>query len=102
AMAKRVLVVEDEEELGELIAEIMRLRGLAAEVMHHGAPAPAWVRENQTDLVLLDLMLPDRNGYSVCEELKLDRQTNLTPIVMVTACNRHEDMVRGLAVGANE
>src|SRR4051812_12012958 len=101
-MAQRALVIEDEADLAELIAEILRLRGLSAVVLHQGAPAPAWVRENQPDLVLLDLMLPDRNGYSVCEELKLDRKTNLTPIVMVTACDRHEDMVKGLAVGANE
>jgi anti-sigma regulatory factor (Ser/Thr protein kinase) len=47
-------------------------------------------------------MLPDRDGYSVCEEVKLDRTTNLTPIVMVTARARREDMVKGLAVGANE
>lgn len=101
-MANRVLVVEDETDLAELIAEILRLRGLTAVVLHEGAPAPAWVRENQPDLVLLDLMLPDRDGYSVCQELKLDRKTNLTPIVMVTARDRYEDRVKGLSVGANE
>ena len=84
------------------MAEILRMRGLTAVVLNEGAPAPAWVREHHPDLVLLDLMLPDRDGYSVCEELKLDRKTNLTPIVMVTARSRHEDMVKGLAVGANE
>jgi anti-sigma regulatory factor (Ser/Thr protein kinase) len=47
-------------------------------------------------------MLPDKSGYAVCEELKLDRKTNLTPIVMVTARTAHQDMVKGLAVGANE
>lgn len=101
-MAQRALVIEDEIDLAELIAEILRLRGLTAVVLHQGAPAPAWVRENQPDLVLLDLMLPDRDGYSVCEELKLDRKTNLTPIIMVTARDRLEDKVKGLAVGANE
>jgi CheY-like chemotaxis protein/anti-sigma regulatory factor (Ser/Thr protein kinase) len=101
-MPGRALIVEDEHELAELFAEILRLRGLESHVLHLGAPAPQWVRENQPDLVLLDLMLPDRDGYSVCEELKLDRQTNLTPIVMVTARAGHQDMVKGLAVGANE
>jgi two-component system, OmpR family, response regulator len=101
-MAGTALIVEDEPELAELIAQILRLRGIEAEVLHHGAPAPAWVREKRPALLLLDLMLPDRDGYSVCEEVKLDRKTNLTPIVMVTARARHEDRVKGLAVGANE
>jgi two-component system OmpR family response regulator len=101
-MPTTALVIEDERELADLIAEILRMRGLDAIVLHEGAPAPAWVRQHRPDLVLLDLMLPDRSGYLVCEELKLDRKTNLTPIVMVTAASRHEDMVKGLAVGANE
>jgi CheY-like chemotaxis protein/anti-sigma regulatory factor (Ser/Thr protein kinase) len=101
-MSRTALVVEDEPELGELFADILRLRGINATVLHVGRPAPDWIRKNNPDLILLDLMLPDRDGYSVCEEVKLDRQTNLTPIVMVTARARHEDMVKGLAVGANE
>jgi two-component system OmpR family response regulator len=101
-MAGRALIVEDEVELSELFAEILRLRGLDATVLHQGDPAPAWVRENRPELILLDLMLPDRDGYSVCEEIKLDRKTNLTPIVMVTARAGHQDLVKGLAVGANE
>src|SRR3954466_10590154 len=101
-MSRTALVVEDEPELGELFAEILRLRGISATVLHAGRPAPDWIRKNNPDLILLDLMLPDRDGFSVCEEIKLDRQTNLTPIVMVTARARHEDLVKGLAVGANE
>jgi len=101
-MAGRALIVEDEIELAELFTEILRRRGLDATVLHEGGPAPAWMRDNQPDLVLLDLMLPDKSGYAVCEEVKLDRKTNLIPIVMVTARSAHQDMVRGLAVGANE
>lgn len=101
-MAGKALIVEDEPELADLFAEILRLRGLTAHILHVGAPAPIWVRNHRPDLVLLDLMLPDRDGYSVCQELKLDRETNLTPIVMVTARAAHQDRVKGLAVGANE
>jgi CheY-like chemotaxis protein/anti-sigma regulatory factor (Ser/Thr protein kinase) len=101
-MPAKALIVEDETELAELFAEILRLRGLEAHIFHTGSPAPQWVRENRPDLVLLDLMLPDRDGYSVCQELKLDRETNLTPIVMVTARAAHQDRVKGLAVCANE
>jgi CheY-like chemotaxis protein/anti-sigma regulatory factor (Ser/Thr protein kinase) len=101
-MPARALIVEDEVELSELFAEILKRRGLDAAVLHEGGPAAEWVRKHQPDLVLLDLMLPDKSGYAVCEELKLDRKTNLTPIVMVTARSAHQDMVKGLAVGANE
>ncbi len=99
---RRALIVEDEPELAELLSDILRHRDIDAAVLHLGDPAPAWIREHQPDVVLLDLMLPDRSGYSVCEEVKLDRQTNLTPIVMVTARSEHRDLVKGLAVGANE
>jgi anti-sigma regulatory factor (Ser/Thr protein kinase) len=51
--------------------------------------------------VLLDLMLPDHNGYQICQELKLDRETNLIPVIMVTARAGHDDLVQGLRVGAN-
>ncbi|MDB5321977.1 MAG: response regulator with CheY-like receiver domain and winged-helix DNA-binding domain [Phycisphaerales bacterium] len=101
-MAGRALIVEDEVELSELFTEILHRRGLDAVVLHEGAPAPAWIRDHAPDLVLLDLMLPDKSGYAVCEEVKLDRKTNLIPIVMVTARSAHQDMVKGLAVGANE
>jgi CheY-like chemotaxis protein/anti-sigma regulatory factor (Ser/Thr protein kinase) len=101
-MPQKALIVEDEPELAELFGDILRLRGLESAVLHQGAPAPQYIRDHKPDLVMLDLMLPDRDGYSVCEEVKLDRKTNLTPIVMVTARAHHEDLVKGLAVGANE
>jgi two-component system OmpR family response regulator len=101
-MPQKALIVEDEPELAELFGEILRLRGFEFDVLHQGTPAPQYIRDHKPDLVMLDLMLPDRDGYSVCEEVKLDRKTNLTPIVMVTARAHHDDVVKGLAVGANE
>ena len=101
-MGEMALIVEDEPDMADVMARMLRLRHMDATVMYEGSPAPAFVRAHQPDVVLLDLMLPDRDGYSVCEEIKLDRETNLTPIIMVTAMGRHEDRIKGLAVGANE
>jgi DNA-binding response OmpR family regulator len=101
-MPRKALIVEDEPELAELFADILRLRGLESDVLHQGTPALQHIREHQPELVMLDLMLPDRDGYSVCEQIKLDRRTNLTPIIMVTARAQHQDRVKGLSVGANE
>src|SRR5207244_1974656 len=70
-------------------------------VLHVGKPVAPWVRQHRPDFILLDLMLPDMPGFDICEDLKLDRETNLIPIIMVTALTQHKDRVHGLQVGAN-
>jgi DNA-binding response OmpR family regulator len=100
-MPRRVLIVEDEQAVGLILSEILRQQGFEPVVVDHGQGAVEWVRRNKPDLVLLDLMLPDRDGFEICQELKLDRETNLIPLIMVTALGRHEDVARGLRVGAN-
>jgi two-component system OmpR family response regulator len=100
-MARKVLVVEDEHDTGELLAAHLRRWGYEPTVLQEGKPAVPWVQYNKPDLILLDLLLPDIHGYTICEALKLERETNLIPIVMVTALSAPEDKVRGLTVGAN-
>ena len=100
-MPKKVLIVEDDKMLAELLGSILERQGYESTTLHEGTPVVDWVRQNRPDLVLLDLMLPDISGYDICEKLKLDRETNLIPIVIVTARAQHEDMLRGLRVGAN-
>jgi DNA-binding response OmpR family regulator len=97
----RALVVEDEPSTGELLAEILHRRGFDSTVFTEGKQAASWAKQHQPDLVLLDLMLPDIDGYQICEALKLDRTTNLIPVVMVTARDQPQDRVHGLEVGAN-
>jgi two-component system, OmpR family, response regulator len=100
-MVRKALVVEDEPVVGQLLSEHLRRWGFEPTVFTEGKPAIPWVRDHQPDLVLLDLMLPDIDGFAVCENLKLDRETNLIPVVMVTALGQHQDRVHGLQVGAN-
>lgn len=100
-MSRRALIVEDEPETGELLAEILRRRGYEPSILDKGKEAIPWARLHQPELILLDLMLPDMDGYEICEHLKLDRQTNLVPVVMVTARDQHQDKVHGIQVGAN-
>jgi CheY-like chemotaxis protein len=99
-MTRTALIVEDES-IADVLAEILRRKGIQPTVLNEGTPAVPWTRQHRPDLILLDLMLPDANGYDICAELKLDRETNLIPIIMVTALARHQDMVRGFQVGAN-
>jgi CheY-like chemotaxis protein len=95
------LVIEDEEDTGELLAEILRRRGFAPAHFTEGRPALARAREVRPDLILLDLMLPDIDGYEVCERLKEERATNPIAVVMVAARHLPADRLRGLQAGAD-
>jgi DNA-binding response OmpR family regulator len=100
-MARKALIVEDERDTGELLVEILRRRGFDATLLMEGKPVIPWTYQHQPELILLDLMLPDIDGYTICEDLKLDRTTNMIPVVMVTARDQPQDKVHGLQVGAN-
>jgi DNA-binding response OmpR family regulator len=100
-MDRKALVVEDERDTGELLAEILRRRGYTPTLLLEGKPVVSWTHAHLPELILLDLMLPDVDGYQICEELKLNRETNLIPLIMVTARDQPKDRVHGLQVGAN-
>jgi CheY-like chemotaxis protein len=100
-MTRIALVVEDEKDTGFLLAEHLRRWGYEPTVLAEGKPAIDWVRQNRPALILLDLLLPDMDGFSICETLKLDRETNLVPVIMITALSGQEDKVHGLQVGAD-
>jgi DNA-binding response OmpR family regulator len=100
-MTRKALVVEDEKDTGFLLAEHLRRWGFEPTVLAQGKPALNWVREQLPCLILLDLLLPDVDGFTICETLKLDRETNLIPVIMITALSGEEDRVRGLQVGAD-
>jgi CheY-like chemotaxis protein/anti-sigma regulatory factor (Ser/Thr protein kinase) len=101
AMSRIALIVEDEKDTGQLLGEHLRRWGFDPTILVEGNPAISWVRQHQPDLVLLDLLLPGMDGFTICENLKLDRETNLIPIIMITALTAPEDKVHGLQVGAN-
>jgi DNA-binding response OmpR family regulator len=100
-MPRVALVVEDERDTGLLLGEHLRRWGFDPTVLGEGKPAISWVRENKPELILLDLLLPDMDGFEICETLKLDRETNLIPIIMITCLSGEEDKFHGLQVGAN-
>lgn len=97
----KALIVEDEPDTGELLSQHLTRRGFVPTVVTEGTKAIRLARELKPDFILLDLMLPDIDGFSVCETLKLDRDTNLIPIVMETVLSEREHIVHGWQVGAN-
>lgn len=101
-MPSRVLIVDDEHYYNDLIAGLVQARGFEPIQLFQGGSVVATVREQRPLMVLLDLMLPDVAGMDICEQLKRDRETNLIPIVMVTALNDQRHRTQGVRVGANE
>src|SRR5262245_4624254 len=100
-MSRIALIVEDEKDTGVLLGEHLRRWGFDPTVLTEGTPALPWVRQNKPDLILLDLLLPGMDGFTICENLKLDRETNLIPVIMITALTDPDDKVHGLQVGAD-
>jgi len=95
------LIVEDHPEQARLVERILALRGYDAIVAEDGETGLLMARRHQPDVVLLDLMLPDVNGFDVCRRLRSDRATMLTPIVMRTALDDRQHRMHGFRVGAN-
>ena len=102
-MAKeRILVVDDEESILELVAYNLTRAGYACTCAASGTEAVRAVRTLLPDLVVLDLLLPGMDGLEVCSVLKADAKTRAVPIVMLTAKGSEADIVRGLELGADD
>jgi len=95
----RILIVEDEPKLAALEADYLRSQGYETHCIADGGEVVPWVRANAPDLILLDLMLPGRDGLEVCREL---RSFTDVPIVMVTAKVEEIDRLVGLDLGADD
>ena len=99
-MADRILVVEDEEKLAGLLRDYLAQEGYEVSVLHRGDEVEAWMRSHGADLILLDLMLPGKNGLEVCKAL---RAADLpVSIIMVTARVDEIDRLLGLELGADD
>jgi DNA-binding response OmpR family regulator len=95
------LIVEDHPEQADMVARLLRLRDFDPIIASCGESALDLARRLAPDVVLLDLMLPDITGFDVCRRLRTERETMLTPVVMLTALNEPEHRVHGFRVGAN-
>lgn len=95
------LIVEDHPEQADLVSNLLRLRAYQPIVAEDGESGLRLARERHPDVILLDLMLPDINGFDVCRRLRTDPATRLIPVVMLTALNDVQHRVHGFRVGAN-
>ena len=98
-MAKKVLIVEDDNNIAELLHLYLEKEGFETQVARDGGKGVELFRSFQPDLVLLDIMLPVMDGWSV---LKKIRESGKTPVIMLTAKGELEDRVTGLESGADD
>ena len=96
----RVLLIEDEEKLAALVARGLTERGDVVDVVSTGTQALASARQGEYDVILLDVMLPDLDGFAVCQRLRAERVW--TPVLMLTARTSIGDRINGLDSGADD
>ncbi len=100
--SKNILVVEDDLDIRELISFNLANEGHQVFEANDGEVGIDKARNNNPDLILLDLMLPGIQGLDVCRIIKSDQETKEIPIIMVTALGQEEDIVKGLETGADD
>ncbi len=98
----RVLVVEDDKDIADLIAHYLQRAGHAVDAAASGTAALRRVKDSAPDLIVLDLMLPGMDGLLVCQALRSDPATAAIPIIMLTARGEESERITGLELGADD
>lgn len=101
-MRKKILVVEDDPDLVELLSFNLKQAGFAVGTAMNGIEALKKARSVCPDIILLDLMLPEMDGFAVCEVLRHDPATATIPVIMITAVSSALARLAGLEAGAND
>src|SRR4030095_6007205 len=96
-----VLVVDDEEQNRTLLRDALEARGYEVEEAENGMQALQRIATRPPDAILLDLMMPQMDGFEVCRRLRKDAPTAHIPILMVTALSERADRLMGIEAGAN-
>ena len=98
-MTEKILIVEDEPKLAALLADYLKASGFEVSTLFEGTQVEAWVRENKPNLIILDIMLPGRDGMEICKAI---RTFSRVPIIIVTARVEEIDRLLGLELGADD
>ncbi len=98
-MSKHILIVEDEIKISSLLADYCRANQYQASSIYEGTSVISWVRQHLPDMILLDLMLPGKDGIDICREI---RKFSNVPIIIITARVEEIDRIIGLEIGADD
>ncbi len=96
----KILLIEDDTTIAAAIKEGLEDEAYAVDVAHDGDEGYRTAHADDYDIIILDIMLPSKNGYQVCQELRAEGNT--TPILMLTAKDQHQDIITGLDTGADD
>ncbi len=98
-MSQHILIVEDEVKLASVLQDYLAQSGFEVTTLHDGALVQPWLAEHHTNLVLLDLMLPNKSGVEICKDIRKHSQL---PVIMITAKVDEIDRLLGLELGADD
>lgn len=100
--SRKVLVVDDQSVFREFFKESFSKLGFETVTAPTGRMALIKAKEHQPCLILLDVMLPDMDGFEVCQELRMEKGTSETPIVLISALKSEKHIQKGMAAGATD
>lgn len=95
-----ILIVDDNPNNLQVLGSILEGKGYEVALAQNGLLALDFIKKEKPDLILLDIMMPEINGYEICKKLKEDNETKDVPVIFLTAKTETEDIVRGFDVGA--
>ena len=101
-MTKTVLIADDEPNILISLEYLMKREGYRVVVAHDGQEACELIAREHHDMVLMDVMMPKKNGFDVCHEIRANATFKTMPILLLTAKGRDTDVAKGLALGAND
>src|SRR4051794_36594329 len=96
---KKILIIEDEKSIAELEQDYLEINGFQTEMAHTGDIGLQKAMSQDYDLILLDVMLPNIDGFEICKKIRSQKDV---PIIMVTAKKEEIDKIRGLGLGADD
>ncbi|MDY7040006.1 MAG: response regulator [Chloroflexota bacterium] len=98
----RIMVVDDDPDVSAMLRTYFSMQGYEVDIVSYGADVLSNCHHHRPDLVLLDIMLPDLDGYEVCRELRADPYTNRIPIIFLTQKDSRTDRLAGLSLGSDD
>ena len=101
-MRQRVVIIEDERDIVELVRYNFRKESFEVESFSRGRDGLEYLRRNSADLVLLDILLPDEDGFEICKRMRSDDRLKTLPVIFLTAKSEEMDRVLGLEIGADD
>lgn len=101
-MRERIVIVEDEADIVEMVRYNFRKEGFEVEAFARGREGLEHLRKNPADLLLLDVMLPDEDGFEICRQLRADERLRDLPVIFLTARGEEVDRIVGLELGADD